>query len=44
MQKSAHFRVDPKLTQVLGENYTSSEKALKQLGIKKLAFETRGVA
>jgi hypothetical protein len=31
MQKSAHFRVDPKLTQVLGENYTSSEKALKEL-------------
>lgn len=28
---SAHFRVDPKLTQVLGENYTSSEKALKEL-------------
>lgn len=28
---SAHFRVDPKLTQVLGENYSSSEKALKEL-------------
>lgn len=28
---TAHFRVDPKLTQVLGENYTSSEKALKEL-------------
>ncbi|CAN5907465.1 hypothetical protein BH11VER1_BH11VER1_38220 [soil metagenome] len=27
----AHFKVDPKLTQVLGENYTSSEKALKEL-------------
>lgn len=31
MQKSAHFRVDPKLAHVLGENYTSSEKALKEL-------------
>lgn len=31
MNKAAHFRVDPKLTQVLGENYTSSEKALKEL-------------
>jgi len=28
---TAHFRVDPRLTQVLGENYTSSEKALKEL-------------
>lgn len=28
---TAHFRVDPKLTQVLGENYSSSEKALKEL-------------
>ena len=27
----AHFRVDPKLAHVLGENYTSSEKALKEL-------------
>ncbi len=31
MQKSAHFRVDPKLAHVLGESYTSSEKALKEL-------------
>lgn len=31
MQKSVHFRVDPKLAHVLGENYTSSEKALKEL-------------
>ena len=31
MHTAAHFRVDPKLTQVLGENYTSSEKALKEL-------------
>lgn len=31
MQTSAHFRVDPKLAHVLGENYTSSEKALKEL-------------
>lgn len=31
MQKSAHFRVDPKLAHVLGENYSSSEKALKEL-------------
>lgn len=31
MNRAAHFRVDPKLTQVLGENYTSSEKALKEL-------------
>jgi len=28
---TAHFRVDPRLTQVLSENYTSSEKALKEL-------------
>jgi nitrate/nitrite-specific signal transduction histidine kinase len=31
MQKSARFRVDPKLVHVLGESYTSSEKALKEL-------------
>ncbi|MDH4443528.1 MAG: ATP-binding protein [Akkermansiaceae bacterium] len=31
MSRSAHFRVDPKLTHVLGENYSSSEKALKEL-------------
>lgn len=31
MQATAHFRVDPKLTHVLGKNYTSSEKALKEL-------------
>lgn len=31
MQKSVHFRVDPKLAHVLGENYASSEKALKEL-------------
>lgn len=31
MQKSAHFRVDPKPAHVLGESYTSSEKALKEL-------------
>lgn len=31
MQKSVHFRVDPKLANVLGESYTSSEKALKEL-------------
>ena len=31
MQTSAHFRVNSKLTQILGENYTSSEKALKEL-------------
>lgn len=31
MQTTAHFRVDPKLAHVLGENYTSSEKALKEL-------------
>lgn len=31
MSRTAHFKVDPKLTQVLGENYTSSEKALKEL-------------
>jgi hypothetical protein len=29
MQKTAHFRVEPKLAHVLGESYTSSEKALK---------------
>lgn len=31
MNKAAHFRVDPKLTQVLGENYRLIEKALKEL-------------
>jgi len=31
MSRTAHFRVDPKLAHVLGENYTSSEKALKEL-------------
>lgn len=24
MNKGTHFRVDPKLTQIFGENYTSS--------------------
>ena len=37
MQKSAHFRVDPKLAHVLGESYTSSEKALKELVDNALA-------
>ncbi len=31
MSRTAHFRVDPKLAHVLGENYSSSEKALKEL-------------
>ncbi len=31
MSRTAHFKVDPKLTQILGENYSSSEKALKEL-------------
>jgi Histidine kinase-, DNA gyrase B-, and HSP90-like ATPase len=31
MTRTAHFRVDSKLAHVLGENYTSSEKALKEL-------------
>ncbi len=30
-QKSAHFRVDPKLAHVPGESCTSSEKAAKEL-------------
>ena len=31
MPCTAHFRVDSKLAHVLGESYTSSEKALKEL-------------
>ncbi len=31
MSRTAHFRVDPKLAHVLGESYTTSEKALKEL-------------
>ncbi len=31
MQKSVYCRVDPKLAHVLSENYTSGEKALKEL-------------
>ncbi len=31
MSRTAHFRVDLKLAHVLGESYTSSEKALKEL-------------
>jgi hypothetical protein len=31
MTKSAAFRVDPRLTAILGENYTSSERALREL-------------
>ena len=31
MNRQTHFRVDPKLAHVLGENYSSSEKALKEL-------------
>src|SRR5688500_10780351 len=29
--QTAHFRVDPKLTALLGENYRSSEQAIKEL-------------
>ncbi len=31
LQKSAHFRVDPKLAHIPGESYPSSEKAFKEL-------------
>src|SRR6185503_17269361 len=31
MSKSASFRVDPRLTAILGESYTSSERALREL-------------
>lgn len=31
MKNSAHFRVDPKLTSLLSENYRSSEHAIKEL-------------
>ncbi|NJM38930.1 MAG: hypothetical protein HC845_14270 [Akkermansiaceae bacterium] len=31
MNRQTHFRVDPKLAHVLGESYSSSEKALKEL-------------
>lgn len=31
MKKNAHFRVDPRLAALLGENYSSCERALKEL-------------
>jgi hypothetical protein len=31
MKRSAHFRVDPRLAALLGENYRSSEHAIKEL-------------
>ena len=31
MKTSAHFTVDPRLTALLGESYTSSERALREL-------------
>ena len=31
MTKSAHFKVDPKLAELLGETYRSIEEALKEL-------------
>ena len=31
MTKSATFRVDPRLTAILGESYSSSERALREL-------------
>jgi len=31
MKDSAHFRVDPRLTSLLSENYRFSEQAIKEL-------------
>ena len=31
MSKSAHFKIDPKLAELLGETYKSTEDALKEL-------------
>jgi len=31
MAQNAHFRVDPRLAALLGENYRSTEQALKEL-------------
>lgn len=31
MSRNAHFQVDPRLAKILGENYRSSEQALKEL-------------
>ena len=31
MDKAAHFQVDPRLAELLGENYRSTERALKEL-------------
>jgi len=31
MSKSAHFKVDPKLAELLGETYRSIEEATKEL-------------
>ena len=31
MSKTANFSVDPRLTSILGENYSSSERALREL-------------
>ena len=31
MTKPAHFSVDPRVATILGENYSSSERALREL-------------
>ena len=31
MNKPAHFSVDPRVATILGENYSSSERALREL-------------
>ncbi len=43
MTKPAHFSVDPRVATILGENYSSSERALRELADNAWDAETRSV-
>ena len=43
MNKPAHFSVDPRVATILGENYTSSERALRELIDNAWDAEARSV-
>jgi hypothetical protein len=43
MNKPAHFSVDPRVATILGENYTSSERALRELVDNAWDAEARSV-
>jgi hypothetical protein len=43
MTKPAHFSVDPRVATILGENYSSSERALRELVDTAWDAEARSV-